>query len=401
MTNLKSFIAIVLLSLFCLKSNAQANEMKEWANHGSVTNKNYDSEIPFRYIDGYIFVDLVQNDKTYNFLFDTGAEATLIDQSILHEFDYKPFSTSTISGPVITNQDVKTIVISSIYISDVEFVNIAAVSIELNFAKSKFCHKLDGIIGSTILKKSKWQIDYEKKVIRFSNAVSNLLTSAPTFTLTTHLPVKGWGTETIELNIDGYVSHFNFDTGNGREKIISHPSKLKQFSNKHMGSVREYGLKKSATDYKFLAQTVTLGNLELNNQSISLQNEVGNQQLLGNRFFENFLVTIDWEKHRVYLYPIQVIPSDTTKEFELKFKPNFVSNKIEIATGLKAYTKQHKIDKGALLLKVNEIDISNLSPEAFCAFWSIQWPEIIDAKKLKLVISQKGKSKELVVNKSN
>ena len=150
MTKLKTYILLILLSLFSINSNAQAEEMLEWANQGTVTNKSYNSEIPFRYVDGYIFLDIIQSDKKYNFLFDTGAEATAIDKSIIEEFEFKPHATSSVSGPVITNGDVNTIVLSSITISDVEFINIGAVPMDFEFSKTKFCDKVDGIIGSTL-----------------------------------------------------------------------------------------------------------------------------------------------------------------------------------------------------------------------------------------------------------
>lgn len=399
MEKLKIYTLIIFLSFFSINSNAQAEKMLEWANQGTVTNKGYTSEIPFRYVDGYIFIDIIQNDKTYNFLFDSGAEATLIDKSIIDEFEFKPFSTSTVSGPVITNEDVKTIVLSSIYVSDVEFVDIGAVAVDLKFAKTKFCSKLDGFIGSTLLKKSKWQIDYDKKVIRLSDDISNLLSNKPEYTLNTNLPSRGWGTETIEMNIDGYTSQFDFDTGNGREKIVSNPNKFKKLIKENKGSIVEYSFKKSDTDYKFLAKSVTIGGIDFANQTITLQNEVGNNQLLGNRFFENFIVTIDWEKHQIFLETLKDIQSDKLFGFELDFKPNFESNKIEIATGLKAYTKENNIEEGAIVFKVNEIDVSNFSHQEFCDFWNLEWPTITNTEKLKIIISQKGKTKEHILTK--
>ena len=399
MTKLKTFTLLIVLSLFSINSNAQANEMLEWATQGTVTNKSYRSEIPFRYVDGYIFVDIMQNDKKYNFLFDTGAEATVIDTSILDAFEIKPFSTSTVSGPLITNGKVNTILLSSITVSNVEFINIGAVAFDLGSFKKKFCEKLDGIIGSNLLKKAKWQIDYEKKVIRFSDDISNLISKEPKYTLNTNLPSKGWGTETIELNIDGYVSQFHFDTGNGREKIVSNPDKFKKTIKSKKGLIVAYGFKKSATDYKFIAESVSIGNIKFDNQSISLQHEVGGHQLLGNRFFENFTVTIDWETHQVLLDPTKDILSDELIGFELDFKPNFESKKIEISTGLRAYTKENDIEEGALLLKVNDTDVSNFSHQEFCDFWNLEWSKITDAEKLNIVISQNGKIKELILNK--
>jgi len=399
MTKLKIYIILIFISLLSINSNAQTDELLEWANQGTVKNKDYNSEIPFRYVNGYIFVNIIQNDKKYNFLFDSGAEATLIDKSIINEFEFTPFSTSNMSGPLITNGNVNIITLSTISISDVEFTDIGAVAFDLQIFKSKFCDTLDGVIGSTLLKKAKWQIDYENQVIRLTNDLSNLLSETPKYTLTTNLPEKGWGTETIEINIDGYASQFNFDTGNGRSKIVSQPNKLKNFTTNTKSSIIEYKLKNATTDYKFIAQSITLGDLNLNDQTISLEHEVGNKQLLGNRFFENFVVTIDWERNQVFLEPVKEILPDALFSFELDFKANYENNTIEIATGLKDYTKKNKIERGATLLRVNETDVSRFSHQEFCDFWTMQWPKLMSAQKLNIVILQKGKSKELILTK--
>jgi hypothetical protein len=399
MKKIKTYILFILISLFSINSNAQAKEMLEWLTQGEVKNESYNSEIPFRYVDGYIFLDIIQNNKTYNFLFDTGAEVTAIEKSIINEFEFIPHGTSTVSGPVITDGDVNTVIIPRIIVSDVEFINTGAVPFDFGFAKKKFCDKVDGIIGSNLLKKAKWQIDYKKKVIRLSNDIEKLISEIPKYTLTIKLPIKGWGTETVEIDIDGYISEFDFDTGNGREKMVLKATSIKNFIGNNKHTIIQYGFSKSALDYRFIANNVTIGDLQLNNQNISLQREVKNLQLLGNRFFENYIVTIDWEKHQLFLEPTKDIISDELIDFELNFKANFETNKIEVATGLKSYIKDHKISEGAILIKVRESDVSNLSHQEFCNFWNVEWPKITDAEKLKIVISQKGKTKELILTK--
>jgi len=110
MTTLKTNTLLVFIAFLSLNAHAQDQELLEWANNGMVTNKSYNSEVPFRYVDGYIFVDIIHNEKKYNFLFDTGAEATVINKSVLKEFEYKAVSTSTISGPIIGTGNTETIV---------------------------------------------------------------------------------------------------------------------------------------------------------------------------------------------------------------------------------------------------------------------------------------------------
>lgn len=395
----KTTFLLSICLFFIFQLNAQNNNLLEWANQGTVKNQSFEAEIPFRYIDGYMFIDIVQNGKTFNFFFDTGAEATVIDNSIIDEFNFKPYTDTNLNGPVITNQNVSTIVLSSIQLSNVEFNNIGAVAVDLKFAKAKFCEELHGIIGSTLLKKAKWQIDYKNKIIRITDNISKFKLNDSTYTLKTELPSKGWGTEKLAINIDGNISLYNVDTGNGRSKIVSHPKKFKKHIKQYKNSIVEYGFRKSETDFKFIAKNISIGKLELKDQIVSLENEVGNLQLLGNRFFENFILTIDWEQHNLFLSPLENILSDTLTGFQLDFKPNYETNKIEIASGLKDFTKAHKIEKDAILLQVNGIDVSNLSDLEFCDFWSTEWTKMLGVENLNVVISLNGKSKELVLSK--
>ena len=106
------FLLLIIGSLTFFPINAQNGELLDWAESGKVENENYYSEIPFRYINGYIFIDIIQNEKKYNFLFDTGAEATVIDNKILNEFVFETFSESKVGGPLIETQDVKKIILS-------------------------------------------------------------------------------------------------------------------------------------------------------------------------------------------------------------------------------------------------------------------------------------------------
>tara|TARA_B100000378_G_scaffold225912_1_gene189841 strand:- start:7549 stop:7815 length:267 start_codon:yes stop_codon:yes gene_type:complete len=55
------FLFLIVLSLTFLPINAQHKELLDWAESGKVENENYYSEMPFRYINGYIFIDIIQN----------------------------------------------------------------------------------------------------------------------------------------------------------------------------------------------------------------------------------------------------------------------------------------------------------------------------------------------------
>ncbi len=390
-----SFLILITLSMF--QGNAQDKFLKEWTEKGFVDSENYYSELPFRYIDGYIFIDIIQNGNHYNFLFDTGAETTVIDKSILNQFSFEPFAESNITGPIIKDQDVKTIILSNIELAGIMFSEMGAVSIDMEFSKEKFCKDLHGIIGSNLMKKSKWQIDYKNQIIKFTNDISKFKLDNPKYILETKLSSKGFGTESVNIEINGQNMPFSFDTGNGARKIVANPSSYKKIIKK--SNTIEYGFPKSDKDYSLIPEKLLIGGIEFSNQIVTFENKVGNRQILGNKFYENFLVTIDWENHQLYLDPQGEIKEDELYDFPLEFRPNYKKNTLEIYTGIREFLKENKIEKGSKITKVNGIDISNLSDEDFCAFWDLSWDKIHSEKTINLTIAKDGKEKELIVSK--
>lgn len=393
-----NFITVLFLLSFC-GLIAQDAQLLQWATQGAVSNEEYYEEIPFRYIDGYIFIDIVQHNKPYNFLFDTGAEATLIDRSIIDEFDYKQLGVSNISGPIIKNQGINTIVLDSIHIATLNFVNIGAVAIDLTPLKKKFCNNVYGVIGSTLLKKSNWQIDYANRIIRIATTISRFKISDTATKLPTFLPSKGWGTEAVEVSIDGIATKFEIDTGNGRSKIVAHPSQFKRLLKINKKSTVPYGFAKAPTDYRILTKKIEMGNLELLGQELDLLNDVGQHQLLGNRFFENFLVTLDWKNHFLYLEEKRAIAPNELIDFELRFAPDFQNHNITVLNGVKAFVKKNKIEKGAVLIKVNDTDLSGFSDEEFCRFWNESWQEVLKGHSMDIILTQHSKKKILTLTK--
>ncbi|MDT0651839.1 aspartyl protease family protein [Autumnicola edwardsiae] len=244
----KLILAIITITIVSILSvNAQNDNLKDWVEGGKVENKSYYTEIPFQYIDGYIFIEITQNEKKYNFLFDTGAEATIIDKSIINEFSFKRLSQVTVGGPIIDTEDLQKLVISKINIAEITYNNIGAVSTNLAFSKTKFCDKLHGIIGSNLIKKSKWQLDYDNEIIKISNDLKSFNIGTPKFVLNTKLPARGFGTETIDITINKTTLPFNIDTGNGRRKFVANPKYFKKVIRK--SDADEYGFPKSDKDF--------------------------------------------------------------------------------------------------------------------------------------------------------
>jgi len=385
-------LIISILSFYQLSS--QNDDLTVWAKNGSLSKKKFVTEIPFRYVDGSIFVDIKQNDKVYNFLFDTGADMTVIDKSVINDFKYKRYGTTKVSGPLIKSQVTEIIVLDSLKISDINFLNTGVATFDLEFAKKKYCEKVHGILGTTLLKKAVWQIDYENQKIKITDNLSKLDISKSE-KVKLKLQKKGWGSESLEIDLDGKVYDFQLDTGFSNGKLVSFPFYYSELIKNKTSKIANYGFSKKDFDYDIIIKNVSLGNINLENQTLWLRKDVGaNYKYLGNGFLENYLITIDWNNHTLYLENKTKITDDLLTGFELNFKPNYETNKIEVKNGLKAFCKKNKIKRGAYLVKVNDKNILDLSNDELCEFWNIHWTNIIKKEKIDIVLNQNGKNKE-------
>lgn len=119
----------------------------------------------FNYDDGYIIfeeIDLNNKRISGNFLFDSGAQLTVIDISLLDSFKYKDNGFITSVDFHGNKKIVRKIYVNSIKIGDINFYGVDAYVMDL----SKYqCYDFKGIIGFNLIKRANWNIDFLNKKI--------------------------------------------------------------------------------------------------------------------------------------------------------------------------------------------------------------------------------------------
>lgn len=291
-----SFISILLFS------NCYSQKKEQLAKQGIVKEKDYLIEIPFRYIDKHIFIEVVISGKKYNFLFDSGYELSVIDKDIAKEIDYKPKKQIEISGSSFTMEKVELIEIPKISISTINFDNTNGILQNLAFIKKNYDSiEVNGIIGNNLMRKSNWQIDYQKKTIKISDKADSFKIAKNAYPI--KLYGKNWGISYLDLTINTKKHKFLFDLGSSG-KFTADTTFLKFLD------VKSTELVKSGNHYKVPVKKIILDKIEILNQIISI--EKGVSSLIGNGFFENYLLTIDWNNNKLYLEPKE--ETETIKE---------------------------------------------------------------------------------------
>lgn len=155
MTKTRILLTLILISL--LISCSVTKEQKQ----GTVSPNIFHQKTEFLLYKSLILVPCFINSEPKNFIFDTGAELSIINSDSLFE---KNNNVSGASGQKLKMGVGK---VKSIKIGNVEFENTNARFTDLSELEDKI-PDFGGLIGQSIIEKSNWLIDYPNKKLEIS-----------------------------------------------------------------------------------------------------------------------------------------------------------------------------------------------------------------------------------------
>lgn len=390
---------IILLSFLYLITGCATYKYKK---QGFVNDTNYFKEIPFTYENGFILLPVTIEGKVFNFILDTGAELNLIDPTIVGELNLKKLKRGTISNGKDAQNKIRRVEIDSISIGGIEFEKTVAMIWDISkFSKYMSCKKIDGFIGNNLMRKSNWQIDYQKKIIRIADSSGKFEVSK------NHQKIKMnsgiVGNVHLNLKIGEKLKDFTLDTGfngfaqTGDTTLLQNTSSIKKIG---ITGANFKGSKKGATYYKML-DTFSIANHAFKSPTYFLI-KPDNSSVLGNEFFENYRVTIDWTNDNFILDEPKKYNLNYSDMYEVSFFPDFENGAIIIAGIHDKSSLLGAIKPKSRVLKINDIDLVKLDEEGkLCEFWSEEWKDFRKVDVLKVIIEHDGKTQEIEVKKIN
>lgn len=368
---------------------------------GYVPATNYLEEVKFDYYNDFIFIKTKINDKEYNFLFDTGWDLTAISPEILKHNPIKNTGISNVSEDAAhVEESFEYLLLDEISIGNVNFKDIAVFQKDFaHFQKMLGCVEFDGIIGNNLIRKAKWEINYDKQIIKITNDISRLLGNESTI----EIPLKtgNYGQADIVVQLNDHKEKFTFDTGfNGKFTSDYKLFKKINLSEKHYTIKTGFtGMQANGeTDgisYVTLMNTFNLGNLNLKDQMVHF--EKNQSSLIGNGFFENYVVIIDWDDKRLHLKQSQVIVPDSLVHYPYLFGPNYIENKLVFYNQYTEHQTTFELNKNIEILKINNINVSGHSTEDLCKLWKELRKELGD--EIQMVILDNGIEKKISLRK--
>jgi hypothetical protein len=173
-------------------SNHDGNQEADTAAHVSV-------RLPFHLHWGYLVIveGSIGSSQKLNFLVDTGAYSSVIDQKIAIRLGLaaQPARVNLSNKSVQTRQ----VVLPSILLGPIHAESLPVLTEDLSFLQKALGRKVDGIVGLDVLRKSSFSINYRTKEMLFG-PVGDMTFSAP-FETETPVVCVGMGFQDRKLRL--------------------------------------------------------------------------------------------------------------------------------------------------------------------------------------------------------
>ena len=273
---------------------------------GSTDEKEFVDVVPFQYKKGLIIIEarIAGNPDPYAFIFDTGAFNSKIEHSLAEQLDLPTKAKKKNSDTHGNERDIEVTQIPAITIGKTTFTNIGAGKVVYDARSASPCLAKHGIIGANLIKLAHWKIDYQRKLLHFSDKPFDVPETGDVHKLSFKRPVFS-AVPSIELHIgDRTVSNLTFDVGSNSGLVL--PGSIKSaFSAEEAFRFLDQSI---SGIYGTAIDTFTVKPLDVKIDRHSLGTlpiafSSNGKGLLGNDVLEHFIVYIDNKKNAIYLQP--------------------------------------------------------------------------------------------------
>jgi len=370
---MKLIHTIPLALLLGIAAGCSSLKAIKYARSGSVSQSAFKTEVAFEMRYGLIVLKVEIHGKEYDFLLDTGAP-NIISKELALQLGIKAAGTGKAGDSQGGSRRLEFAAIDSIGIGDLQFLNTGAAIADLKQTNEIPCFKVDGMIGSNLMRKAIWQFDYERHIITITSNRDSLSIPSNAQTIKFHTDIVG--VPLIDVQMNGQTEqNVIVDLGSNRDFFSSTKTleKLKEgglrtdIYSYGYGATGLFGKGKPDTTWNALIGSIMLDSLKLSNLVVSFcENK---PKTIGTNFFKNYRLVIDWSSGELSMIPIRPYDNTSQKEFNfslfLKDKQVFIGSLLSVG---------NKVVDGPQLgdqvLEIDGEDYRSCSGERWCTMLS-------------------------------
>ncbi len=333
---------------------------------GEVEQEKFNVKIPFEYRLGLIILKVNISGEEYDFVLDTGAP-NVISKKLAQKLGLSNIFEQKVGDSQDEESKLGFVLIKKLNLGGVDFLNTGAAIADLKQSKEVGCLRIDGFIGSNLMRKAIWKFDYQNQIITITNSIESLsipkLTSKiPFFTELTGTPIIDFKLNNVtqknvivDLGSNGGIS-LSKKTYNALMKNNSSIPQTYSFGNSESGL---YGLGKADSTYYIKAPSVSFGNVSLENTIVSFANK--SASTIGTEFFKNYDLIINWFTKEILLINKTEYDNSTLSTFGFSYSNQ--ENQLIVSM---IYKNMKDLKVGDQILQVDEINYNKLLPAQWC-----------------------------------
>lgn len=205
--------AIFLISSCALKSvNILSNANFEDSPDGQ-------NVLTYDHSFGLVVIPMTINGKVYRFVFDTGAQTTVVSKELADDIGLKKQGSVNVSDAHGTSQKLSVSVIDKIYLGKFYYSNVGVLVNDFQNNSQFSCLKIDGILGMNVIKLNNWKINFDNNSITVFN---NENISTHEYKVIPLIPSKS-GIPYAYFYINGIKEKFMIDIGKNSDLISVSP----------------------------------------------------------------------------------------------------------------------------------------------------------------------------------
>ncbi|MEO4005138.1 retropepsin-like aspartic protease [Flavobacterium sp. CAU 1735] len=323
------FLCLLFLLFIPIQHKAQSITL----NQGNTLQKDYFAEIPFENIYNKLIIPVVIENKTYRFLLDTGAPC-VITSELSNVMQSKFLSSINIVDANGKNDTMKMVAIPALSLGGITFQDIPAL---VNDNKMIFeCLKIDGFIGSNLLRNSILQLSSQKKSIIITDNPSRLnlrkkyasklylydTQSSPFI----KIGLKNKKEASEELLFDTGMNNL-YDMSLRAYDILKEANLFVDIEEGYgNASIGIFGNSEDTKNYRFTVPQIKINGTAFKNMTIETTNDKNSR--IGAELLNHGLVTVDYKNKYFYFEPFN--ESYDLKEKQIGFKPTISNEKLVV-----------------------------------------------------------------------
>ncbi len=363
---------------------------------GQVEGPHFFTQIPFEYKGKEIIIRAKINGVEGVFMLDTGAP-NVLSKAFQKKLGLKAILKQKVTDSQNQSQREDFVRLDIVEIGDLRIKNTVAVVIDFTASKEIACYGLDGLIGANLLRKAYVQIDYLQEQLTLTDRYERL--KLPPNAISIPFKPSTQGTPHLQLRFGKtLLKNLKLDTGSSGWIGINarHAKKAKANWPRHRkigySSSGIYGAHKDSL-MLYLTDSIWLHKAPFTNTI--LRSTQSSSNLIGNRFFEAYVLTIDWVSNRMLLVPQADYQFKPPKSygFDMRYGANslIISNVME---GSKAMALGFEPDD--IVLQIDDRDYRGISHEEYCLR---RLGEGLQPQREKIVVKlrKKGSDREMEV----